>query len=185
MNAYEYANLMRDAAAVKRYHTVRTLREQSVGAHTFGLMQLLNQVYPTARKEVFLAAMHHDLPELVTGDIPAPVKRQIPRMAVLLGEAERGTAPLYQDFDLNGFEEAVLKWCDLMELVLWCLEELQLGNSYAVHPCTKGLQWLWDAVLVLRHPETRETVLPLLLQATRAAMQGGAKIEIPSTIGEE
>ncbi len=180
MTPFEQANLMRDAAAVKRYHTVRTLREQTVGAHTFGVMQLIDQIYPEARKEVYIAAMHHDLPELITGDIPAPMKRQLPRLAVLLEEAEKGTVPLHRDCGLTAFEEAVLKWCDLMELVLWCLEELYHGNTYAVHPCTKGLTWLWDAVFVLNNPATRERVRPLLAETTRAAQACGVKIDVPN-----
>lgn len=173
-NELELAVLFRDACAVKRYHTVRTLRQQTVGEHTMGILTLLNQIYPEARKEVLLAVMHHDFPELVTGDIPAPIKRQIPRLALLLNEAEEGTAPLHQDFDLSAFEEAVVKFCDLMELVLWCLEECRMGNQYARLPLENGLMWLWGAVLVLRHPSTMETALPLLKQATHAALNAGA-----------
>lgn len=176
-SSFERACLMRDAGAVKRYHTVRTLRLQTVAEHTFGVMQLIDHIYPDARKEVLIAAMHHDLPEFVTGDIPAPVKRQLPRLAVLLEEAERGTAPLYRDMDLTAFEEAVVKWCDLMELVLWCLEEVQLGNTYAMAPCQKGLLWLWDGGLVWGNPLTFQA-RALLSEATAAAKRAGINITI-------
>jgi HD containing hydrolase-like enzyme len=179
---FEHACLMRDAGAVKRYHTVRTARIQTVAEHTFGVMQLIQQIYPDARKEVLLAAMHHDLPEYVTGDVPAPIKRQLPRLAILLEEAERGTAPLHQDFNLTAFEEAVVKWCDLMELVFWCLEEVQMGNTYAMHPCIKGLSWLWDAYdgLVAQNPLTN-TARKLLRETTEAARKAGITLTVEHT----
>lgn len=179
MNHFDHAVLMREAAAVKRYHTRRTLRQQTVGEHSFGAIQLLHQVYPEARKEVLLAMVYHDLPELVTGDVPAPVKRQSPKLAELLNAAEKQTGPLHQDFDLSMFEEAVCKWCDLMELVLWCLEEVRLGNQYAKETCLTGLLWLWDAPLVLRHSDTGVAATAVLLGATRVAQETGVKIEIP------
>lgn len=178
MKALDHATLMRDAAAIDRYHTHRTHRRQSVGEHSFGVMMLIQQVYPEARKELYLAAMHHDLPEFITGDIPAPVKRSAPHFAVMLEELEKSTAPLYQDFGLSAFEEAVLKWCDTMELVLWCLEELHLGSVYGRRPCLLGLTWLWEGQMVLNHPSVGPAARPLLFEATAAALAAGVPIEV-------
>ena len=36
----------------------------------------------------------------------------------------------------------MLKWCDYMELVLWCLEEVQAGNMYASQPAGRALHWM-------------------------------------------
>lgn len=139
------AELFRDAAAVKRYHAKRVLREQSVGAHSFNMMLLVQQVMPNCRKEVLLAVMHHDLPELVTGDIPAPIKRAHPMLGPLMDEIEQDLAPLYHDFKLFEDEAAVVKWADRMELVLWCLEEYRMGNTYTKDTIRRGMGWIMAA----------------------------------------
>ena len=138
--------VLRDAAATERYHTKRTLRKQDLASHSFGVMQLLNHIWPECRKNLLLAGMFHDLPEYVTGDVPAPAKRNCPELATVLEEMEKGTAPLYQDFNLTVAEEMALKWADTMELVLWCHEEVVMGNGYATETLKRGLEWCEDIV---------------------------------------
>lgn len=123
------AKLYRDAGQVKRYHTQRTLRQQTVAEHSFGVCMLIRQVWPDCSRNILFAAMHHDLPELMTGDIPAPAKRAHPQMDTYLEEFEASLHPLYYDTVwMDAEEQAVLKWADTMELVLWCLEEWRMGN---------------------------------------------------------
>lgn len=136
------AQLYRDAADTLRYHTQRTLRSQTVGQHTFNMLMLLQLVAPDSRKEVLQAVMFHDLPEKFTGDTPAPIKRASPALKVLLDELEMDLAPLYQDFSLTPDEHALVKWVDLMELAMFGLEELKMGNRYAEEVASNGLQWL-------------------------------------------
>lgn len=135
---------LRDAAAVRRFHTKRTIQTDTLARHSFGVMQLIHFVWPECRKELVLAGMFHDLPEYVTGDIPAPVKRESPQMAVLLEELEKGAGPLYQDFHLTPAEETVLRWCDMVELALWCTEEVTLGNRYCIPPIKNVMRWCAD-----------------------------------------
>jgi 5'-deoxynucleotidase YfbR-like HD superfamily hydrolase len=139
------ATLYRDAADVKRYHTRRVTREQSVGAHSFNMLMLVNMVAPDARKEVFVAIMHHDLPELMTGDIPAPIKRMHDMLGPIMDQLESELAPLYRDCGLTSEEEHLVKWADRMELVLWCLEEFRLGNRYCAETAERGLTWILEA----------------------------------------
>jgi 5'-deoxynucleotidase YfbR-like HD superfamily hydrolase len=139
------ARLYRDAGAVKRYHTQRTLRPQSVGEHSFGVLMLIRQLHPDCSRELVWTALHHDLPELMTGDIPAPAKRAHPEMDTYLEEFESSLAPLYYAAQMMDPEEALLlKWADTMELVLWCLEEYRMGN-HTVGMCDmirRGLGWI-------------------------------------------
>ena len=136
------ATLYRDAADVKRYHCKRTLREQTVGQHTFGVLMLLRVVWPGARPNVIWAAMKHDLPELFTGDVPAPIKRADPILAERLNAIERELEPLHEHFGLTEFEELLLKWADRMELVLWCIEEHKMGNTYMDDTIRRGMGWI-------------------------------------------
>jgi 5'-deoxynucleotidase YfbR-like HD superfamily hydrolase len=139
------ATLYRDAAEVRRYHTKRVLREQSIGAHSFNMLMLLNLVAPDARKEVFVSIMHHDLPELMTGDIPAPIKKMHDMLGPLMDQIESELAPLFKDCGLTDEEERLVKWVDRMELVLWCLEEVRLGNTYCAETAEKGMMWILEA----------------------------------------
>ena len=142
MKALVEATLYRDAGAVKRYHVKRTHRSQSIAEHTFGMLMLIKQINPMCTKNVMNAVLHHDLPELFTGDIPAPIKRVHPELGPLMDSIEEDLAPLFQDFLITVPEAILLKWADRMELVLWCLEEVRLGNSYCRPTVARGLGWI-------------------------------------------
>ena len=169
------ATLFRDAAEVKRYHTQRTLRQQTIGAHSFNMLLLLDQVAPGARKEVWQAVMHHDLPELFTGDMPAPIKRLHPELKVVMQEAEEDLVPLYRDLFLTVAEERLVKFCDTLELVLWCMEELRMGNICVKVCIVNGITWLWSTPIDLG--DTAQAQYSILRAVTREAFVIGAIAE--------
>lgn len=90
---------------------------------------------------------------------------------------EKLSSPLYQSFGLTAFEENVLKWCDLMELVLWCLEDIRLGNLYAAGPCGRGLAWLHASDEVTTRSNCCPTALPLLKEVTATALRMGVTLK--------
>jgi 5'-deoxynucleotidase YfbR-like HD superfamily hydrolase len=144
------AQLYRDAGAVKRYHVKRTLRQQTVAEHTFGMLMLVKQVAPHIDKSVLYAAiLHHDLPELMTGDVPAPIKRAHPELGPLMNSIEEELAPLYDPLceRLTQEEASLLKWADRMELVLWCLEEYRMGNTFVLDTIRRGIGWILAAAM--------------------------------------
>lgn len=152
MKALVEATLYRDAGAVKRYHVKRTHRTQSIAEHTFGMLMLVKQVtegYPEyggrSLATMYEAVLHHDLPELMTGDVPAPIKRVHPELGPLMDSIEQQLVPLYRDPGLTADEGALVKWADRMELVLWCLEEVRMGNSFCKQTVARGLGWILAA----------------------------------------
>jgi len=143
---------LRDGGAVVRYHTLRTNRKQSVAEHSHGVAMLVLHVYPEAEVGVLKAALYHDLSEVVTGDIPATSKWLSP----VLAHEENLLADVFRDkyglrLDLTAFEKHLLKWCDMMELVLWTMEEYAMGNQFAGEVCQRGLTFLGQ-----KDPPTRE-----------------------------
>lgn len=145
MKALVEATLYRDAGAVKRYHVKRTHRTQTIAEHTFGMLMLVKQVAPHIDKYMlYEAILHHDLPELMTGDVPAPIKRVHPELGPLMDSIEHDLQPLYNPVleGLTQEEAALMKWADRMELVLWCLEEFRLGNTYMKPTVARGLGWI-------------------------------------------
>jgi 5'-deoxynucleotidase YfbR-like HD superfamily hydrolase len=183
MKALVEATLYRDAGAVKRYHVKRTHRIQTIAEHTFGMLMLVKQVIqlsdvPFARTALlYEAILHHDLPELFTGDIPAPIKRVHPELGPLMDSIEEELKPLHQDFDITAEEGALLKWADRMELVLWCLEEYRMGNTYTKPTVARGLGW----ILAARLPECcRELTEEVVADARSVGIEpaSGAELEM-------
>lgn len=153
MKALVEAQLYRDAGGVKRYHVKRTHRTQTVAEHTFGMLMLVKQVLEKTvvsdfdKSRIYEAVLHHDLPELFTGDIPAPIKRAHPQLGPLMNTIEEGLAPLYLDAHLGPWDAALIKWADRMELVLWCLEEIRMGNTFLEQTAQRGLGWILASVV--------------------------------------
>jgi len=123
-----------------------------VAEHSFGVMMLIRQAVDgrlfsdDSILNMLLAAMHHDLPELMTGDIPADVKRRHPELDALLNRIEMTAEDLYIDTPLTAVERGLVKWADTMELILWCLEEIALGNTNMRRVVTRAIGYLTNNV---------------------------------------
>lgn len=151
-----YARIIRAGGSVQRYHTARTLRGQTVADHSWGVAQLIVQVYPEASSTLLRAGMGHDISETVHGDIPAPAKWAHPSLA----EAEHNASGHFNtqmglNFPLTPQEYYILKWCDLMECLMWCAEEARMGNTYAV----SMMQNAYDAISKKEPPTTQAAAL--------------------------
>lgn len=165
MKQLELARKYRLAGGVKRWHVQPTLRQQTVAEHSFGVMMLIRQVVDgnvfsdESILNMLLAAMHHDLPELMTGDIPADVKRRHPDLDAMLTRIEMTAEDLYFDTPLTAVERDLVKWADTMELILWCLEEIALGNTNMRRVVTRAVGYLTLNVPVHGAALTTEVLL--------------------------
>jgi 5'-deoxynucleotidase YfbR-like HD superfamily hydrolase len=117
-------------ADVKRFHTVATLIPETVGHHSHGVACIVLLLEPSARRELLIAALLHDLSEHQTGDIPSPAKReygigeQVSELEERLLNESGWVNP-----KLNKFEARTLKLADIAHGALTCLKEISLGNS--------------------------------------------------------
>ena len=89
-------NMIR-GGAIKRYHTLETIGEQSVASHSWGVAMILQYLEPNVSKEAILRALTHDVAELFTGDIPAPVKWANPDLVEVLKSCLLYTSPSPRD----------------------------------------------------------------------------------------
>lgn len=117
-------------AEVRRYHTVTTHQLETVGHHSHGVAMLALVLNPEASRKLILAALFHDLSEQYTGDIPSPAKREL-NIGNDLEELENSLmraagVPMPM---LSKDEARTLKLADLAHGALFCVRELQLGNS--------------------------------------------------------
>lgn len=121
------------AGMIQRYHATPTIRNQSVGEHTFQVMLAYVQEFGNPPPHVWFYMLYHDVAEIGTGDVPFLVKRRFPNLKLELNKAE---PEILADFGvpvmlLTEKEERRIKWADLMEMKRFALEELAMGNTYA------------------------------------------------------
>lgn len=123
----------REAGAVRRLHVHRVLGSYDIGQHTFNTLCLLRLLNPEADRELIWQMLTHDMPERLTGDIPAPAKweggwfdaasYQMVEEDILYGTG------FGSDFDLSDENAKWLKFCDAVELYLSCLDQEMMGNQ--------------------------------------------------------
>lgn len=89
------------------------------------------------------AALYHDLPELITGDVPATAKWKSEALSQALTEVEQR---FEKDFNLSveisDSEKLLLKWADMYELVQYCFDQLRLGNRNMLLIADRGVDYL-------------------------------------------
>lgn len=112
---------------VTRYHTLRTIQEETVGHHSH-LVAMFCFLLTEASPNLIFAALTHDLAEHVTGDLPSPIKRQL-GIGEQFGQLEEElmeTVGLVTDLDES--EKRTLKVADIFSGITFCTRELELGN---------------------------------------------------------
>lgn len=111
-----------DAQFLTRYHTApMQMERQTVGAHSYAVSILIDQLWPDSSKQLIMAALYHDVPELILGDIPATAKWDYPELHQAFERAEKKVMDdLGLNFVLTAEEKNRLKMADMLELVMYC-----------------------------------------------------------------
>lgn len=115
---------------IKRWQIVETSKTQSVAEHTMNVMFIADWIWQTLhdeeyertediqmvnwdiRRMVMEAVLYHDVDELITGDIPTPIKAMIPKDS--LKSRIEGLLPEVAN---NKFPAAVLDMVKLADLL--------------------------------------------------------------------
>lgn len=121
---------VRAGGQVRRCHTVKVIQSETVSQHSWGVAMLLLKFYPECSKSLLIAALSHDIPEVFTGDLPAQFKHSNFALKKVLDDYEEDVLKkLNLHTDLTQEEKHWLKACDSLDLFLYTLEEMALGNS--------------------------------------------------------
>lgn len=129
---------------IKRFHTEDMLHQESVAEHSYGVAHIayyLTEGVMSGR--LCRMCLCHDVSEIATGDIPAPVKWRHPILGSALEAVE-------EDFNsefgfihsLNDDEKVVLKWADSLQLMWFCIRERKRGNRNSENPFYKVAAFL-------------------------------------------
>jgi len=151
-------------ANVSRYHTVTTVRSESVGHHSHGVALLATLLNPLASRALLLSALYHDLAEHQTGDIPSPAKR-----AYGIGEqVAQLECRLLRDAgipmpELTPEDERTLSLADIAQGALYCVSEMNLGNKGARVIYDRYMSYARSLILVGRERELFNTIEGMIL----------------------
>ena len=149
-NFYAFLDRMK---YIKRWSLMRSSREENVMEHCQQVAVIAHALAlidtevcgnaPDVNKTV-LYAMYHECSEVMTGDLPTPIKYYNKEMrgayraiedraserllAMLPEEMKKGLAP-YVVADTESYEYKLVKGADKLSAYIKCLEELKAGNA--------------------------------------------------------
>ena len=124
---------IRNAGDVLRYHTRKVLHRQDVANHSWNVARIYVDMFGIPRAEVLVYIMYHDVPEVITGDVPFQIKRIMPELKAELATAESYAIGKlgYNEMMLTPEELRNVKIADLMEMREYAMSEIDHGNSMA------------------------------------------------------
>ena len=138
---------------INRWPLMRNVRTENVSEHSLQVAMVAHALAVIKNKKfngnlnaerIALMAMYHDASEVLTGDLPTPVKyynaqianeyKKIEKIAqqklieMLPEELQEAWRPLLDEHQRSEDEAAIVKQADALCAYLKCLEELAAGN---------------------------------------------------------
>ena len=151
--AHHFFALISRMRYIGRWGLMRNTFEENIQEHS-PMVAVLAHALAVIRRDVFggdidpgqaaVLALYHDAPEILTGDLPTPVKYYNPEIRDAYREVETVSArrllsmlpdalrPAYEPLlleDLESGYHAVVKAADKLSAYIKCVEELKAGNS--------------------------------------------------------
>ena len=151
--AHHFFALISRMRYIGRWGLMRNTYEENIQEHSH-MVAVLAHALAVIRRDVFggdidpgqaaVLALYHDAPEILTGDLPTPVKYYNPEIRDAYREVETVSArrllsmlpdalrPAYEPLLLEDPERgyhAVVKAADKLSAYIKCVEELKAGNS--------------------------------------------------------
>ncbi len=127
---FSFEQVMR-LSNVKRWGIIEMSRQQTVAEHSFNVAIISDaicqraELSPTIVSNVLSWALAHDLPEVVTGDVPSPLKHYAPETFKNL-EAEM--FPYWRDLEIGIEKERY----DLIPKVADYIDAIQFAQKFCV-----------------------------------------------------
>ena len=153
MTHYPFYALLSRMKYITRWCLMHANRPESLSEHTADTAILAHALCLIAQKHtgarvrpetVAVAALYHDAPEIVTGDMPTPVKYKNERIRQAYKELEKESAadmvrllPREMQPEMAAYlsgslltekETQLLKAADRLSALIKCIEETQAGN---------------------------------------------------------
>ncbi len=152
--AYNFFAMFSRMKYIDRWALMRNTRKENLSEHTLevaaiahALAVISNEKHGTAlnAERAALLGIYHDMPEIITGDMPTPIKYGNPQLKQAYKAVERETAAQlvsmlpdymqesYKDFFVKDSADAQLwrlvKAADKISAFIKCTEEEKAGNT--------------------------------------------------------
>jgi len=132
MKLSDRVRIIREAGAVERCHVWPKTQPYRNGQHSWGVCVLLRLLWPDDQ-HLLDFALFHDVPELITGDVPSPAIGRLGIQEPLKREDRRimSALRLPDEHALGPDDWAKLRAADSLDLWLWAWDEEAMGNKAA------------------------------------------------------
>lgn len=150
---YKFFAFLNRMKYIKRWSLMRSIREENIMehsqsvaviAHALGLIN--NKIYNGNAdiNKIVLLAQYHEAGEVITGDLPTPIKYFNPEIKTAYKDLEnkacekllnmlpqelKGEYRKYIIPDTDSYEYKLVKYADRLSAYLKCVEETRAGNS--------------------------------------------------------
>lgn len=155
MKTYPFSALFSRMKYITRWSLMRSVRAESLSEHTADTAMLAHTLCLIGQKctgtgaalrseMVATAALYHDAPEILTGDMPTPVKYKNDALRTAYKAVEHESARVMASLQpeelqaetqcwltgsvLNDAERKLLKAADRLSALIKCMEEVESGN---------------------------------------------------------
>lgn len=153
MKTYPFNALVSRMKYIRRWSLMHAARPETLSEHTAETAILAHTLCliakevtgtPVRPETVAVAALYHDAPEIMTGDMPTPVKYKNERLRSAYKALEEESARQMADLlppalrpEMTGYltgrclsdaEKRILKAADRLSALIKCTEEVQAGN---------------------------------------------------------
>ena len=156
------------ASNIKRYHIDPLIGEQNVGHHSYRVAQLVRYITnDDCSKALICAALDHDVPEVVIGDMPFGVKNTLKLKELMDKVGDEYLSSLELLMSLTEKEQVILKTADILEAGLFGAEQLDMGNKQGAIILFRVLNTFKGKQL-----EGRVAVLVMMLERSYLNSQG-------------
>ncbi|MBQ3492893.1 MAG: 5'-deoxynucleotidase [Clostridia bacterium] len=150
---YKFFAFINRMKYIKRWSLMRSVREENIMEHSqqvaviaHALALISNKIYSNniSVEKVVLLAQYHEVGEVITGDLPTPIKYFNPEIKSAYKDLEKGACEKliqmlpenlrseYIDYvmpDETTEEYKLVKCADRLAAYLKCVEEIRAGNS--------------------------------------------------------
>lgn len=148
---YHFYAMMSRMKNIYRWGLMRNTRQENLSEHSLEVAQIAHALAIINNKRlsgninpefVAVAAMYHDTTEIITGDMPTPIKYHNDEIKkaykqIEAGAAERLLEKLPDDFkaefdkiyNTDGETKRLIKASDKISALIKCVEELNMGNK--------------------------------------------------------
>lgn len=158
-------------ANVERWQIMKTDRQQNVAEHTCNVMLIAMDIldrwadhpetppetlreFGLMRSNVLMACLYHDLPEVVLGDLPSPLKDAMgPAASEELKRIEQSFEPSYPKI---GVASPVLKAADLMDAIHFLRQQGQDEHAKSIKDALEHK--LGVVIQATKRPELRDAM---------------------------